>query len=50
MTASVSKNSFKAAGTRVPSSDNTPSANAISVAAGMAQPAMLTGSLRLMAR
>ncbi|CSD20281.1 Uncharacterised protein [Vibrio cholerae] len=38
MIASASRNTFKLTGTRLPSSAMIPSANAISVAAGIAQP------------
>jgi hypothetical protein len=37
-TASVSRKTFAASGTRAPSSDTTPIANAMSVAIGMPQP------------
>ena len=46
-TATVVKNTFSDSGTRLPSSDKTPSENAMSVAAGMAQPLTATGSLQV---
>ena len=47
MIASESRNSFKLRGTREPSSASTPSAKAMSVAAGIAQPRSATGSEKL---
>ncbi|MNO01157.1 hypothetical protein D3C81_2212290 [compost metagenome] len=47
MIARVIKNSFSDIGTRLPSSASTPSANAMSVAVGIAQPLRAGGLSRL---
>jgi hypothetical protein len=45
--ASASRKTLRPIGTRAPSSDSTPTAKAMSVAAGIAQPRSATGSVRL---
>ncbi len=50
MIASAARNTFSAAGTRGPSSDITPSAKAMSVAVGIAQPRAVSGEPALKAR
>ena len=45
--ASAARNTLSELGTRGPSSDNTPSAKAMSVAEGMAQPRRVAGSFQL---
>ena len=47
--ASVVRNTFSASGTRLPSAASTPSEKAMSVAAGIAQPLSVEGSLQLIA-
>ena len=49
MMATAVRKIFSATGTRLPSRIRMPSANAMSVAAGMAQPRSATGSPQLMA-
>jgi hypothetical protein len=46
-TASVIRNTLRLPGTRLPRSESTPSAKAMSVAAGIAQPCMVSGSPQL---
>ena len=47
--ASVVRKTFRASGTRLPSAASTPSEKAMSVAAGIAQPLSVEGSLQLIA-
>ena len=49
MMASAVRNTLSEVGTRGPSSDSTPSAKAMSVAVGMAQPRMVAASPQLKA-
>ena len=48
MMASAVRKTFSEAGTRLPRSDSTPSAKAMSVAVGIAQPGSASGLARLM--